>query len=149
MDTNRYVKLIEQIINCKRISDVDKKEYIRLLRLIENLDTDQLNNYEQMLYMINGRKLTDRERILYELSFLNLNDPEMKLLVKKYAYRLKHNSNDKTNTDKLKKSITKLQIKNNIKPCFYSVFESLIDDETKDTIDEVVLKKVEGIKKTR
>ena len=149
MDTNRYVKLIEQIINCKRIADADKKGYIKLLKLIENLNTDQLNDYEQMLYMINGRKLTDRERILYELSFLNLNDPEMKLLVKKYAYRLKHNSNNKTNIDKLKKSITKLQMQNNIKPGFYSVFESLIDDETKETVDEAVLRKVEGIKKTR
>lgn len=148
MDINRYVKLIEQIIKCKRVSDDDKKEYIRLLKLIENLNTDQLNDYEQMLYMINGRKLTDKERILYELSFLNL-DPEMELLVKKYAYRLKHNSNNKTNIDKLKKSITKLQMKNNIKPGFYSVFESLIDDETKETVDEAVLKKVEGIKKTR
>lgn len=148
MDINRYVKLIEQIIKCKRVSDDDKKEYIRLLKLIENLNTDQLNDYEQMLYMINGRKLTDKERILYELSFLNL-DPEMELLVKKYAYRLKHNSNNKTNIDKLKKSITKLQMKNNIKPGFYSVFESLIDDETKETVDEAVLRKVEGIKKTR
>lgn len=148
MDINRYVKLIEQIIKCKRVSDDDKKEYIRLLKLIENLNTDQLNDYEQMLYMINGRKLTDKERILYELSFLNL-DPEMELLVKKYAYRLKHNSNNKTNIDKLKKSITKLQMKNNIKPSFYSVFESLIDDETKETVDEAVLRKVEGIKKTR
>jgi len=148
MDINRYVKLIEQIIKCKRVSDDDKKEYIRLLKLIENLNTDQLNDYEQMLYMINGRKLTDKERILYELSFLNL-DPEMELQVKKYAYRLKHNSNNKTNIDKLKKSITKLQMKNNIKPSFYSVFESLIDDETKETVDEAVLRKVEGIKKTR
>ena len=148
MDTNRYVKLIEQIIKCKRISDADKKGYIRLLKLIENLNTDQLNDYEQMLYMINGRKLTDKERILYELSFLNL-DPEMELLVKKYAYRLKHNSNNKTNIDKLKKSITKLQMQNNIKQGFYSVFESLIDDETKETVDEAVLRKVEGIKKTR
>ena len=148
MDINRYVKLIEQIIKCKRVSDDDKKEYIRLLKLIENLNTDQLNDYEQMLYMINGRKLTDKERILYELSFLHL-DPEMELLVKKYAYRLKHNSNNKTNIDKLKKSITKLQMKNNIKPGFYSVFESLIDDETKETVDEAVLRKVEGIKKTR
>lgn len=148
MDINRYVKLIEQIIKCKRVSDDDKKGYIRLLKLIENLNTDQLNDYEQMLYMINGRKLTDKERILYELSFLNL-DPEMELLVKKYAYRLKHNSNNKTNIDKLKKSITKLQMKNNIKPGFYSVFESLIDDETKETVDEAVLRKVEGIKKTR
>ena len=118
------------------------------MKLIENLNTDQLNDYEQMLYMINGRKLTDKERILYELSFLNL-DPEMELLVKKYAYRLKHNSNNKTNIDKLKKSITKLQMKNHIKPGFYSVFESLIDDETKETVDEAVLRKVEGIKKTR
>ena len=148
MDTNRYVKLIEQIIKCKRVSDDDKKRYLRLLKLIENLNTEQLNDYEQMLYMINGRKLTDKERILYELSFLNL-DPEMELLVKKYAYRLKHNSNNKTNIDKLKKSITKLQMKNNIKPSFYSVFESLIDDETKETVDEAVLRKVEGIKKTR
>lgn len=148
MDINRYVKLIEQIIKCKRVSDDDKKEYIRLLKLIENLNTDQLNDYEQMLYMINGRKLTDKERILYELSFLNL-DPEMELLVKKYAYRLKHNSNNKNNIDELKKSITKLQMKNNIKPGFYSVFESLIDDETKETVDEAVLRKVEGIKKTR
>lgn len=148
MDINRYVKLIEQIIKCKRVSDDDKKRYLRLLKLIENLNTDQLNDYEQMLYMINGRKLTDKERILYELSFLNL-DPEMELLVKKYAYRLKHNSNNKTNIDKLKKSITKLQMKNNIKPGFYSVFESLIDDETKETVDEAVLRKVEGIKKTR
>lgn len=148
MDINRYVKLIEQIIKCKRVSDDDKKRYLRLLKLIENLNTNQLNDYEQMLYMINGRKLTDKERILYELSFLNL-DPEMELLVKKYAYRLKHNSNNKTNIDKLKKSITKLQMKNNIKPGFYSVFESLIDDETKETVDEAVLRKVEGIKKTR
>lgn len=148
MDINRYVKLIEQIIKCKRVSDDDKKRYLRLLKLIENLNTDQLNDYEQMLYMINGRKLTDKERILYELSFLNL-DPEMELQVKKYAYRLKHNSNNKTNIDKLKKSITKLQMKNNIKPGFYSVFESLIDDETKETVDEAVLRKVEGIKKTR
>ena len=148
MDINRYVKLIEQIIKCKRVSDDDKKRYLRLLKLIENLNTDQLNDYEQMLYMINGRKLTDKERILYELSFLNL-DLGMESLVKKYAYRLKHNSNNKTNIDKLKKSITKLQMKNNIKPGFYSVFESLIDDETKETVDEAVLRKVEDIKKTR
>ena len=40
----------------------------------------------------------------------------------------------------IKKEITKMQIDNNIKPSFYTVFESMIDEETKETLSDKIIR---------
>ena len=149
MDKDKYVSLIEKILACKKLSVEEKKEYIRLLEIIKNMDEEKASEYEQRSYMLGKRKLTDKERLLYELNYINSKDiKDKERIIKKYAYQL-NSSRTKYNYDKLKKKITRLQLANKIPPRFYSVFESMIDDATKESIDDIVIKQTRELKKTR
>ena len=53
------------------------------------------------------------------------------------AYQLNKDKSKRSCAD-LKKQITKLQLNNNITPSFYSIFESLVDEETKPSLDETI-----------
>lgn len=149
MDKDKYVSLIEKILACKKLSVEEKKEYIRLLEIIKNMDEEKASEYEQRSYMLGKRKLTDKERLLYELNYINSKDiKDKERIIKKYAYQL-NSSRTKYNYDKLKKKITRLQLANKIPPRFYSVFESMIDDATKESIDDIVIRQTRELKKTR
>ena len=149
MDKEKYIKLIERIIYSEKLSPEEKKYYIMMLETIKNMDVKDANDYEQKSYMVGGRKLTDKERILYELNYLKkIGKEDKERIIKKYAYQLNSNKT-KSNYDRLKKEITKLQLENNIKPRFYSVFESMLNEETEESIDDIVIRQTKEVKKTR
>ena len=41
MGKDKYVSLIEKILACKKLSVEEKKEYIRLLETIKNMDEEK------------------------------------------------------------------------------------------------------------
>lgn len=130
MDIERYVELVERIISSDELTSDQKRNYYMMLEKLQKMERESPKNYEDKSYCYRGKKLSEHDRILYELNRLlkykNLDSTSFK----KMAYQLSY-AKTLDSYIYLKKKITKLQLKNGVSPSFYSIFESLIEEETK------------------
>lgn len=150
MDINKYIHLVEQIIQSKKLTQEEKKKYLMLIEKLQKMTNLTPQLYEKKAYQFKDKYLTEKERIIYELNRLTkyksiqLNPSSIKRL----AYQLSR-SNTKDNYTDLKKKITKLQLDNNISPSFYSVFEKLVEEETKPSMQETINEEEKVVKKNK
>lgn len=139
MNIERYIQLVEQLITSKKITPDEKKRYLKLLDKLQMMKKVSPEEYENKSYIYRGKILSDIDRIIYELNRLS-KQKDLKVTeptLKKMAYQLNKDKSKRSCAD-LKKQITKLQLNNNITPSFYSIFESLVDEETKPSLDETI-----------
>ena len=135
MDIERYVQLSEAIISAEDLSPAQKKNYYMMLEKLKRMEYILPNNYEDKSYHFKGKTLSEQERIIYELNRLLKYQKIDSTSIKKLAYQLS-NKKSLENYNDIKKKITKLQLENGVTPCFYSIFESLIEEETKSSMEK-------------
>lgn len=130
-----YVTTIMRIIGDSDLTKNEKLGYIYLLELAKKRTIKNPKSMEDKSYTINGKTLSDRKRLYYELSRLyEIEDENVRTKVRKILYQLERQKNPNS-IEIAKVKTTKLQIKNGFTPTFYTVFQdivnSLIEEEKK------------------
>lgn len=121
---NTNKNLIEEIKNKYLNNDI----YLNMMSIAETLTAEELAKTENSIYKIDGHKLTDKERINYELKRLEQKDIEygghlnQKIRRLAYLYHIK-----KIDTKNTKISITIMQLQLDLAPGFYSVFTDVLE----------------------
>ena len=70
MDINKYIHLVEQIIQSKKLTQEEKKKYLMLLEKLQKMTNLTPQLYEKKAYQFKDKYLTEKERIIYELNRL-------------------------------------------------------------------------------
>lgn len=130
-----YVTTIMRIIGDSDLTKNEKLGYIYLLELAKKRTIKDPKSMEDKSYTINGKTLSDRKRLYYELSRLyEIEDENVRTKARKILYQLERQKNPNS-IEIAKVKTTKLQIKNGFTPTFYTVFQdivnSLIEEEKK------------------
>lgn len=122
---DEYVTIITKMLEDSTLTKKEKIGYLSLLECILEKKEDA-KYLEDRSYTINGKTLSEKERVIYELNHLYQSvgdDIASELRQILYAFQKKKGKDYISNA---KQKITKLQIQKGIKPTFYTIFEELM-----------------------
>lgn len=129
MNKKKYYEYIKSIIESPNLTEKDATNLLRLVELLRVIGKNDPKDIEDQSYKIGDAKLSENEKIIYELNYLYdtlKEEKDTESLIKKIAYQMKED-NSSNDYDPIKEQITMMQLDNDITPRFYSVFDSIIN----------------------
>ena len=119
------------IILTSDMSDEEKISYLKVLDLVRRYSEEQLAEIENKIYTLDEKPIPDKDRMLYEINHLYdyFKNRNMDLTrVRKLYYNLRNVDKNDKEVRKVKSSITKLQLENNMNVRFYNSYFDLLDE---------------------
>lgn len=129
MELEKYFELIRAVLDDANLTEEQKIKIIRQLDKISSLEEQEIELLENRFYQVNGSKLSEQEKIVYEINrFINYTDvlplenldftiDEFFQKIKQLAYK-NYQRLSKEQRNGLKTEINILQIKCELPPSF-------------------------------
>lgn len=129
MELKKYFELIRAVLDDANLTEEQKIKIIRQLDKISSLEEQEIGLLENRFYQVNGSKLSEQEKIVYEINrFINYTDvlplenldftiDEFFQKIKQLAYK-NYQRLSKEQRNDLKTEINILQIKCELPPSF-------------------------------
>ena len=128
------------IILTSDMTEEQKIAYLKILNKVKKYTPEQLKKIEDKIYTLEGEPLSEKDRIIYEINYLNgyYKNRDMDLTeVRKLYFQIRSARANSEDITKVKINITKLQLENCLNIRFYSAYLDLLKEKEKQNMRKI------------